>query len=63
MKQKDYLELDVDQMVDCLTDFQKLSREMMRTAKIVPYSMTAHRDAVGALFEKAKWLADQGDVV
>ncbi len=59
----DYLELDTGQMVDLLRDIQKKSREMMRAAKAVPFSIEAHRKAVDALFQKSKWLAEQGDII
>lgn len=57
-----YLKLNPDQMAVHLNDFQKLSRAMMDAARDVPFSMDTHHRAVDALFQKAKWLADQGDV-
>lgn len=59
----DYLELDADQMVNLLSDIQKRSRAMMSAAKAKPFSIEVHRKAVDDLFQKSKWLAEQGDVI
>ena len=62
-----YLELTEDQMVELLTEIQKLAREMMKTSKGVEvgvlYSPSAHRAACDAVCKKMSWLAKQGDIV
>ena len=63
----EYLELNPDQMVDLLSDLQKKAREMIRLghpgSRAKPYSEKKHKQACSDFFDKAKWLAKQGDVI
>ena len=58
-----YLELSPDEMVDLLSTFQKMAREMAESAITSPYEEKRHIKACTDLINKAKWLARQGDVI
>ena len=58
-----YLELSKDEMVNLLQELQVLARIMQKYAITKPYDEAGHKRSCGKYLDKAKWLADQGDMV
>ena len=62
----EFLELSEDEMVNWLSNLQRLSRAMLVAARnpaTGAYNPIAHEKAVEAVFQELKWLSSKGDVV
>ncbi len=56
-------ELTEEQMVEELSEFQRLARQMISEGGARPYSKQKHERSVDALLKKMAWLAGKGDIV
>lgn len=58
-----YLELTEDELVERLSELQRLARRMVEAGNAEPYNKLAHEKACEAVTKRMKHLASDGDIV